>query len=131
MKIRSNFVANSSSTSFVVCIGEKEDLRQWFGDIKEEIKDWEKETREKVNGGLSGVVKELENLKKGDRVYEGGDWKTFRILTNLFDPDEKYRPAGARSYYTVDEFGTGSDMGFITNICSLDKYRKIKQLMKK
>lgn len=130
MKVRKGFVSNSSSSSYIVCVGPDEDIRSWEDDIQDAIEHWEADHEEKFPESMERVMKGMEGLKRGDYIYQWNNYETWRIAEDLFDPRDEYDPAGQRSRHTIDWFNTGSEAGFISNICGSDDARsKLRQTL--
>ena len=121
MKIRIGFVANSSSTNFIVCINPKDTLSDWKEEIKidlDRIND-DNEYDPEFLVSFNEVWKDIKELQKGEVIYEPENYGKWSVLSDIFHDSDK-------TILQIDTFESG---GKIVNICAPEYIQRIKRLM--
>jgi len=115
MRIKVDYVTNSSSTCYVVCIPQD---KKW---ILENLPTFDEYYEEDEPASDKDELScEVENLLRGETIWEeeAGEW--FRELVELCE----------KNGFIIASFEVGSERGQITNITEKD-FDKIKEILKK
>lgn len=77
MKVKKDFVTNSSSTSFIFCVNKKITSNEILEDGKDLIEKYDEDD-------MVDILISLENFINCGAMYEYDDPKIFRVITELF-----------------------------------------------
>ena len=124
MKIKSDFVTNSSSTSYLVCLPDNFDITKflhiidpenswWFEEYLDASEEVKKEIMEKLKERL---IKLNEKLLKHTNIYEyDSEYDAYHVFIKLLEELD----------LIIDSWDTSSDNGMICGV-DLEKVERIK-----
>ena len=124
MKIRMNFVSNSSSTSFIVCISPDDDMKRWTKDVRTTMEGMIKKDPEiEFDVTKDHIMNRLKALQKGEHLYEEGETMEWSIYAELFGA---YGNKGIRNdRLVVEDVETNPLEGTVVNICAKGTRKKL------
>jgi len=131
MKIRSGYVSNSSSTSFVVCLPPDDDMELWRKDVRKVMKSM-KDSDPEIEFDVSEdyMMERIESLQNGEHLYENGEeTKEWSIYFELFKPwSDDVGIRGER--LLVKNVETEPFSGNVINICAKGNEKKLSRICK-
>ena len=118
MNIRTGFVSNSSSTSYIICIDPKEGPSNWMSTIQEVYAEESKWFNEDPSYTIDDVINDTKLLQNGGEIAERNSAR-FEIIKDIV--------SDLRMVIRGQEVGDFD--GTITNICTPECYDKIQILL--
>jgi len=118
MKVRTGFVSNSSSTSYILCIDPKEGALDWMPVVTDAYKNESQWFDENPPYLINDVVSDLRLLQDGGDIVERSSprWHLLEEVIEELDMVVKTKEVG--------DFG-----GKMVNICTPECYDRIKRVL--
>ena len=119
MKVKNDFVTNSSSTSYIVAIPDNFDPEKYFDKFIECTLDATGESLEFINESIDKKTfcNTLINLSLGTNIWQDNFYETFRGFYEFFE----------RLGFVIAEINSGPDDGTITSVSQT----KLKEIVNK
>jgi hypothetical protein len=102
LKLKGDFVTNSSSTSYVVFIPEDFEIKS-FDDLENPYDNFDEEDDDEI---LEIVRVGLKRVKEGDTLYEEDDYSILSLLKDICN----------KNGFVLDMIDTDSDRGVLSGI---------------